>query len=89
MESKKKFELIVQPNVDKVFSKLVHKNPKRLRIISKKIEQILENPFHFKSLRGSLKGSRRGHIDNSFVLIYEIKENKVILMEFNHHDKIY
>ncbi len=38
-----------------------------------------------------MKGLRRVHIDKSFVLVYEIIEadNKVIFLDFDHHDKIY
>ena len=38
-----------------------------------------------------MKGLRRVHIDKSFVLIFEIveTENKVIFLDFDHHDNIY
>ena len=60
--------------VRKKFAKLSKKNKKQLEIINKKVEQILENPHHFKPLRGDMHGSRSVHIDKSFVLTYEIKE---------------
>jgi len=83
--------LDTKPDVDKIFSKLSKKDPKQLRIIFRKIEQIVENPYHFKPLRGDMKGARRVHIDKSFVLIYEIdEENKLVrLLDYNHHDNIY
>ncbi len=79
------------PNVDKIFVKLKSKNKKQLKIIYKKIERILENPYHFKTLRGDMHGARRVHIDKSFVLTYEIDEkNKTVtLLDYDHHDKIY
>jgi YafQ family addiction module toxin component len=85
------YALETKPNVDKIFSKLRKKNPKRLRIIFKKIDQILRNPHYFKPLRGDMHGARRVHIDKSFVLTYEIDEkNKIImLLDFDHHDRIY
>ena len=85
------YSLDIKPDLDKKFFKLKNKNQKQLRIIYKKIEQILENPYHFKPLRGDMKGSRRVHIDKSFVLTYEIneKEKKVVLLDYDHHDKIY
>jgi len=78
-------------DVDKIFSKLSRKNPKQLQIIFRKIEQIVENPYHFKPLRGDMKGARRVRIDKSFVLIYEIdEENKLVrLLDYDHHDNIY
>ncbi len=83
--------LDTKPDVDKIFSKLSKKDPKQLRIIFRKIEQIVENPYHFKPLRGDMKGARRVHIDKSFVLIYEIdEENKLVrLLDYDHHDNIY
>ena len=55
------------------------------------IEQILENPTHFKPLRGDMHGARRVHVDSSFVLTYEIlEEGKVVrILDFAHHDEIY
>lgn len=85
------YTLEVKPDIDKKFSKIKNKNQKQLMIIYKKIEQILENPYHFKPLRGDMKGSRRVHIDKSFVLTYEIneKKKKVVLLDYDHHDRIY
>jgi len=83
--------LDTKPNIDKIFFKLEKKNPKQMQIIFKKIEQIVENPYHFKPLNGDMHGARRVHIDKSFVLTYEIdEENKVVrLLDYEHHDKIY
>ena len=85
------YSLASKPIVDKKFSKISKKNPKQMEIITKKIDQILDNPHHFKPLRGDMHGARRVHIDKSFVLIYEIDEqNKVItLLDYDHHDNIY
>ncbi len=78
-------------NVDKIFEKLKKKNPKQLKIIYKKVKEILENPYHFKPLRGDMHGARRVHIDKSFVLTYEIDEKlkTVMLLDYDHHDNIY
>ena len=85
------YKLQVSEELDKAFSKLAKKNKKQLQIIHKKIDQILENPYHFKSLRGDMHGTRRVHIDTSFVLTYEIDEEKKLirLLDFDHHDKVY
>lgn len=83
------YSLEVKPEVDRIFSKLSKKNPKQMAIISKKIDQILVNPFHFKPLRGDLHGARRVHIDKSFVLTYEVKSKIVTLLDYDHHDNIY
>jgi YafQ family addiction module toxin component len=85
------YSLATTSAVDKIFSKPSKKNKKQLEIISKKIEQILENPYHFKPLRGDMHGARRVHIDTSFVLVYDIDENKrvVTLLDYGHHDDVY
>jgi len=85
------YSIAAKPDVDRIFSKLSKRNPKQLKIILKKIDQILKNPFHFKPLRGDMHGARRVHIDKSFVLIYEIEEErkKVRILDYDHHDKIY
>jgi len=86
-----RYALDIPDELDKKFDKLAKKNKKQLEIINKKVEQIQENPHHFKPLRGDMKGSRRVHIGHSFVLTYEIdEENKVVrLLDYAHHDDIY
>ena len=88
---KMEYKLQISEELDKVFSKLAKKNKKQLEIIQKKVQQILENPYHFKPLRGDMHGARRVHIDTSFVLTYEIDEEKKLirLLDFDHHDKVY
>jgi len=85
------YSLETKPELDKIFSKLSKKSPKQMEIILKKIEQILGNPLHFKPLRGDMHGARRVHIDKSFVLTYEIDEERktVTLLDYNHHDMVY
>ncbi len=85
------YSLEVSEDLDKKLKKLAKKNKKQVEIINKKVQQILQNPYHFKSLKGDMKGARRVHIDTSFVLTYEIDENNKIikLLDYDHHDKIY
>lgn len=80
-----------RPKIDKIFEKLAKKNPKQLKIIAKKLEEILDNPYRFKPLSNVMKGQRRVHIDKSFVLVYSIDEqNKTVILEdYDHHDRIY
>ena len=81
----------ISEELDSKFAKLAKKNKKQLKIIDKKIRQILKDPYHFKNLRGDMYGAYRVHIDKSFVLTYEIdeKKNVVRLLDYEHHDKIY
>ena len=85
------YSLVVSAEADKKFQKLKNRNKKQLEIINNKIRQILENPYHFKPLRGDMHGARRVHIDKSFVLTYEIIETEKVvrILDYEHHDKIY
>lgn len=85
------YSLEVPDKLKKELIKLTKKDPKQSRIIANKIRQILENPQHFKPLRGDMFGARRVHIDKSFVLTYEIDEqNKAVkLLDYDHHDRIF
>ena len=85
------YSLDISTEADKKFKKLESKNKKQLEIIDKKVRQILQNPYHFKPLRGDMHGSRRIHIDKSFVLVYEIDEkNRIVkILDYDHYDNIY
>ena len=85
------YEVIVKPKLDKKLDKLSKKNPKQLKIIDKKVEEILEDPHRYKNLRAPMNKFKRVHVDNHFVLIFSIdEENKLVILEnYDHHDKIY
>lgn len=85
------YSLDIPKHLDKIFFKLSKKDKKQLEIINKKVNEILENPQHYKPLRGDMHGAFRAHIDKSFVLTFEIDEqNKVVrLLDYDHHDNIY
>ncbi len=84
------YNLEIRESVDKIFKKLFNKDKVSLKYISKKIEGIKENPYHFKPLRRPMQNFRRIHIGN-FVLIYSINENTktVIIERYEHHDRAY
>jgi len=63
-------------SVEKIFHKLSKKNPKQLLIIEKKINEIIQNPYHYKNLKAPLNHLRRVHIDKSFVLVFSIDEQR-------------
>ncbi len=81
----------VSKRLERELDKLQKKNKKRFEIILKKMSEILNNPYHYKPLQHEMHGLRRVHIDKSFVLVFEIieAENKVIFLDFDHHDNIY
>ena len=86
-----RYGIEIKPSCKKSINKLCRKNPVLEKAISNKIEQILDNPQHFKPLRHDLAGERRVHIMKSFVLKYELDENTktVTFLFFGHHDEAY
>ncbi len=85
------YKLAIKEGLDKKFKKLKKKDKELLRIIHRKVQDILEDPNHFKPLKKPLQNKRRVHIGGPFVLIFEINEEKkmVTLLDFDHHDNIY
>jgi len=83
------FLLDIPPHLDKKFAKIAKKDKKQIEAINKTIIEVLEDPTHFKPLRGDKKGSRRVHVWKAFVLVYELKGNVVKLLDYDHHDNIY
>lgn len=84
------YSISVKGHVERIFRRLEKRDKKQLKIIKKKLQQIVENPQHFKPLRVPMQNKRRAHI-GSFILIYSIDEkNKtVIVEEYTHHDEVY
>lgn len=84
-------KLAIKEHLDKKFKKLRKKDVDMLKLIERKVQDILENPYRFKPLRKPLQNKRRVHIGSSFVLIYEINDENqtVTLLDFDHHDNIY
>jgi len=85
------YVLAIKPDVDRVLNKLAKKNKKQYEIVLKKVEEVLQNPQHYKNLRAPLQDWKRVHIDKSFVLLFSVDENtKIVTLEdFDHHDRIF
>ena len=81
----------LRKKVEKIFFKLANKNSKQLLIIENKIQEIRQNPQHYKNLRKPLQHLKRVHIKSSFVLTFKYigSEDKVVFYYFDHHDNIY
>lgn len=79
---------------DKLFlkrlKKLKRNSPQLYERLKTKMKEILENPEHYKPLGNVLKGKRRVQV-GSFVIMYRVdeEEEKVVFLEFDHHDKVY
>ncbi len=86
------YDSFIKEEADKIFKKLVRKNPKQLMMINKKIFDIRNNPNHsYKFLRKPLQSFNRVHIDKHFVLIFKINhvEKGMTIYFFGHHDVVY
>lgn len=85
------YSLKIKPDLEKTLQKLTKKNKKRVEIILRKVDEILENPHRYKNLRAPLNGWKRVHVDKHFVLTFSIDEESksVTLEDYEHHDNIY
>jgi YafQ family addiction module toxin component len=85
------YRLAIKEKLDSKFKRLQKKDKEMLRLIERKVQDILEDPYRFKPLRKPLQNKRRVHIGGSFVLIYEVNEEEkmVTLFDFDHHDNVY
>ncbi len=83
--------LAIKEQLDRKFQKIQKKDKDMIRIITRKVQDILIDPYRFKPLKKPLQNKRRLHIGGSFVLIYEINEEEkiVTLLDFDHHDNVY
>lgn len=83
--------LKIKPQLENKLKKLKKRNIKQVKIILKKVDEVLQNPNRYKNLRRPLQMWKRVHIDNSFVLTFSVDENKkiVTLEDYEHHGRIY
>ena len=81
----------IKPKLEKKLKKIEKKDPVMFKAVREKIKEIIKKPYHYKPLRHSLKGSRRVHLEKSFVLVFEIDEAEktVRFLDMGHHDEIY
>nr|MBI4157038.1 hypothetical protein [Candidatus Woesearchaeota archaeon] len=85
------YSLGIKPEHDKKLSKLLKKNKKQYEIIMKKVQDIIQNPQHYKNFRSPLQFLREVHIDKHFVLTFSVDEGKksVTLEDYDHHNRIF
>ncbi len=81
----------IKPKLEKKLKKIEKKDPVMFKAVREKIKEIIKKPYHYKPLRHNLKGSRRVHLEKSFVLVFEIDEAEktVRFLDLGHHDEIY
>jgi len=85
------YEVEIKSSCQESINKHCKKNPVLKKALKNKIEEICQNPQHYKPLKYELAGERRVHIMGSFVLRFEIDEltRRIILLMFEHHDDAY
>ena len=85
------YDYELRKSVEKSLFKLAKRNPKQMGIIESKINEIVVEPHHYKSLHSPMQHLYRVHIDKSFVIVFSIDEAKkiVIIEKYGHHDNIY
>jgi YafQ family addiction module toxin component len=89
------FAFDLSDHLRETLAKLSGKDPRRSKLIYKKIEEIIKNDEksidHYKNLRHDLSDYKRVHIDKSFVLIFKVdkKAGFILFERFDHHDEIY
>jgi mRNA-degrading endonuclease RelE of RelBE toxin-antitoxin system len=74
-------------------AKLFRRDKTTYEAVMRKIDEILtcEDINHYKNLRSPLQEFKRVHVKGPFVLTfrYLISDDKMVLYDFDHHDKIY
>ena len=85
------YEFEIKAGLFRKLKKIKKKDPPFYRATMKKISQIVEYPYHYKPLKGDMKGIRRVHVMGPFVLIFTVdEENKFVsFVDLDHHDVIY
>ena len=85
------FKTEIKHSCQKDIEKACKKNPVLREALENKMNEIVQNPQHYKPLKYDLAGGRRVHIMKSFVLKFEIHEaaKTVEFIAFDHHDDAY
>ena len=79
-------EQLTKPFLNDV--KAVKKDKVLVDRLHKKIDEILQNPEHYPVKKYNLKGKRGAHV-GSYVIVFEIIEDRVVFLRFKHHDYAY
>lgn len=85
------YNIKIKPSCQKNIKKLCKKNPILRGALEKKMNEIVQNPQHYKPLKYNFVRKRRVHIMKSFVLKFEIDEQTktVTFIFLGHHDEAY
>ncbi len=83
------YEIELAETLERKLKKLQKRNKVLLTACRKKINEIIQNPYHYKHLR--YEDRFRVHVGGSFVLTYRVFEEKklVLFLDLEHHDDVY
>jgi|SRR3989344_4208458 len=76
-------------NLLKILQKLKNKNRKSFENVIAEIRKIRNDPTVGKPLTHRLKNFRRIHVNKSFVLVYQFRDDYIVFVDYDHHDNIY
>lgn len=82
------YEIKFLPIFEKQIMKIAKKDKILFERIIKKLEEVSDNPEHYKPLKGNMKGIRRVHFD-PFVILFYIDGNMIKVSTIKHHDEAY
>ena len=88
LKQPKQYKLVVLSEVDKTLRALKKRKIVILQKLEKQIAKIVKDPIIGKPLRNVLRNCRRVLV-GSFILVYEIYQDEIRLIDFDHHDRIY
>ena len=76
------------PFFEKQLKKIKQKDLVLFQRLTKKLKEIEHAPEHYKPLKNVLAGCRAVHLD-PFVIIFEVKDDLIIIHYVKHHDTAY
>lgn len=86
------YEFKVEEKLEKVLHKIFKKDSQLHQRIIKKMKEIVNSDEieHYKNLRHNMKDRKRVHVGH-FVLVFRFikSENKILFIDFDHHDNVY
>lgn len=87
-ERGKTFEIVETSRFERILKSIKRKKPSLFQDLVKQLKKISREPYLGKPLKNILRNRRRIHV-GSFVLLYEIYQDKLYLLDFDHHDRVY
>ena len=90
------FDYDLSDKLKLLIKKLVKRDKKKVRIINRKIREIVQTDpesidERYKNLKYSLSDRKRVHIEGPFVMTFRVDKsrNHIVFLDYNHHDRIY